>query len=97
MAARWRRETRDIEKVLDRERHAGEGPECCAAGPRIVVRASGGAGSICENCGEGIEHRVVGGDADECGPITSLAVALLSRTLSTIDTAEGTDRRALAA
>ena len=65
LGAGERRQPRNVEQVLDRERHAGEWPELPAVEPRVVNCPRLRQGAVLEHGGEGIEHRIVGGNARE--------------------------------
>ena len=67
LGAGERGQARDIEQVLDRERHADERPEPAAARARRVDRLGLGERARLEHGGERVEHAVELSDARERG------------------------------
>ena len=65
--ARPRRQTGDVEEVLDREGHPGEGAESVAPGPRGVEGSGAGGGALGQAVGEAVHRRVDARDAREGG------------------------------
>jgi hypothetical protein len=65
LRARERRQSRDVEQVLDRERYACERPHRPAVGARGIDRVCPGERALADHCGEGVKYRIARADACE--------------------------------